>query len=206
MRRGHRDAYDHDGASVLPDLSGDYGILRGFQGALILIAPVLVTGSLMVFSPLGQRWAPRAAAVCVGIFVSTTGLVPQITGGCPAQLSLNNSGSCHNAYYMHPQEEAALGWLQDERGVLPDGMQAENYTGQFYFTSAPDVTRGQFIVDIYPSLVCQSSWVFLGYFTTRAGDAGVAANGDMITYAYPMGFLRDRKDLVYNNGGAEICR
>ena len=193
--------------TVLPDLSGDYGILRAFQGALILVAPVLVTGSLMAFSPLGRRWGPRAAAaVCVGIFVSTTGLLPQITGGYPAQLSLNNSGSYYNAYYMHPQEEAALGWLQDERGVLPDGMQAENYTGQFYFTSAPDVTRGQFIVDIYPSLVCQSSWVFLGYFTTRAGDAGVAANGDMITYAYPMGFLRDRKDLVYNNGGAEICR
>jgi hypothetical protein len=95
--------------TLLPNLSTDYGVLRAFQEALILIAPVLVAGSLTVLSPLGRVWALRTAAlVCIGIFVSTTGLLPQITGGYPAQLNLNNSGSYYNIYYMRPQDEAAV--------------------------------------------------------------------------------------------------
>ena len=193
--------------TILPDLSADYGVLRAFQGALILIAPVIVVGSLTVFSPLGKTWAMRtAAAVCIGIFVSTTGLLPQLTGGYPAQLSLNNSGSYYDTYYMHPQEEAAVSWLRGKPGVLPYGVQAENLTDRFYFNAQSDVTGQQFITDIYPSLVRKSSWVILGYATVRTGEATTFYDGDDLTYVYPIGFLRDNKNLVYNNGGAEIYR
>jgi uncharacterized membrane protein len=193
--------------TVLPNLSADYGVLRAFQEALILIAPVLVAGSLIAFSPLGRVWKQRtAAAVCIGIFVSTTGLLPQLTGGYPAQLSLNNSGSYYDIYYMHPQEEAAVGWLRGKPGVLPDGIQAENVTDQFYFNGRSDVSGGQFIADIYPSLVRRSSWVMLSYSTVHTGEASVFYDGDILTYAYPIEFLQDNKNLVYNNGGAEIYR
>jgi energy-converting hydrogenase Eha subunit A len=193
--------------TVLPNLSVDYGVLRAFQGALILIAPVLVAGSLAVFSPLGQAWALRAAAaVGIGIFVSTTGLLPQLTGGYPAQLNLNNSGLYYDIYYMQPQEEAAISWLRGKRGVLPDGIEAESFTDEFYFNAKSDVTGRQSITDIYPSLVRRSSWVLLGYSTVRLGEGTTFYDGDTLTYTYPMGFLQNNKNLVYNNGGAEIFR
>jgi uncharacterized membrane protein len=193
--------------TILPNLSADYGVLRAFQEALILIAPILVAGSLRVFSPLGQTWALRTAAVvCLGIFVSTTGLLPQITGGYPPQVSLNNSGSYYDIYYMHPEEEAAVGWLRGKPGVLPDGVQAENFTDQFYFTAQSDVTGRQRIMDIYPPLVRRSSWVILGYSTVHTGEATAVYDGDILTYVYPIGLLQNNKNLVYNNGGAEIYR
>ena len=193
--------------TVLPNLSVDYGVLRAFQGALILIAPVLVAGSLAAFTPLGQAWALRTvAAVGIGIFVSTTGLLPQLTGGYPAQLDLNNSGLYYNIYYMQPQEEAAVSWLRGKPGVLPDGIEAEDFTDEFYFNAQSDVTGRQSITDIYPSLVRRSSWVLLGYSTVRLGEATTFYDGDILTYIYPMAFLQDNKNLVYNNGGAEIYR
>jgi uncharacterized membrane protein len=131
--------------TVLPNLSVDYGVLRAFQEALILIAPVLVAGSLTFFQPLGQVWAPRmATAVCIGLFVSTTGLLPQILGAYPPQLNLNNNGMYYDMYYMHPQEVTAVEWLSGKPGVLPDGVHSPVrrdwltvHTGQLSYTYSP---------------------------------------------------------------------
>jgi uncharacterized membrane protein len=193
--------------TILPNLSTDYGVLRAFQEALVLLAPVVVAGSVTAFSPLGQTWALRtAAAVCVGIFISTTGLLPQMTGGYPAQLSLNNSGSYYDIYYMQPQEEAAISWLWGKPGVLPDGIQSENFTARFAFTAESEVTGQQVITDSYPSLIRKSSWVILSYSTIHTGQATAYYDGDLLTYLYPTEILQDNKNLVYNDGGAEIFR
>jgi uncharacterized membrane protein len=193
--------------TILPNLSVDYGILRAFQEALILLGPVLVAGSIAAFSPLGRvRALKTSAAVCLGIFVSTTGLLPQVLGGYPAQLSLNNSGQYYDVYYMHPQEVAAVNWLAGKPGVLPDGIQAENFTDRFMFNAPSDVTGAQVISDIYPTLVSRSSWLILSYSNVRTGQATTDYDGDLLTYQYPMGFLRDTKNLVYNNDGAEIFK
>ena len=102
--------------TILPNLSVDYGVLRAFQEALILIAPVLVVGSLTLSAPWGKRghqeWRRRCVSV---IFFSTTGLLPQILGGYPPQLSLNNTGTYYDLYYVHPQEVAAVGRLRASR-------------------------------------------------------------------------------------------
>jgi uncharacterized membrane protein len=193
--------------TILPDLSVDYGVLRAFQEALILIAPILVVGSIAAFSFLGHLWATRLATlVAVGVFVSTIGLLPQVLGDYPAQLSLNNSGLYYDIYYTHPQEVAAVNWLAGKPGVLPSGIQAESFTNRFYFTSPSEVSGQQVITDIYPSVVRQSSWLILGYSTLRTGRATTYYDGDLLTYIYPIGFLKMTKNLIYNNGGAEIYK
>jgi energy-converting hydrogenase Eha subunit A len=193
--------------TFLPDISTDYGVLRAFQEALILISPVLAAGSVTVFRPLGPVRGQRAAAtVCIVLLVSTIGLMPQLLGGYPAQLSLNNSGSYYDMYYLHPQEEAAVAWLAGKPGVLPGGLQASYMPDRFAFTGLSDVTGQQAITDIYPPLVRQSSWLILGYSTVHTGLATTFYDGDTITYSYPTGFLRASKNLVYNNGGAEIYK
>jgi hypothetical protein len=193
--------------TILPNLSVDYGILRAFQEALILLGPVLVAGSIAVFSPLGRVRALKAsAAVCLAIFISTTGLLPQVLGGYPAQLGLNNSGQYYDVYYMHPQEVAAVNWLAGKPGVLPGGIQAENFTNRFMFNAPSDVSGAQVISDIYPTLVSRSSWLILSYSNVRTGQATTDYDGDLLTYEYPMGFLRGTKNLVYNNDGAEIFK
>jgi uncharacterized membrane protein len=193
--------------TVLPDLSADYDVLRAFQEALIVIAPVLVAGSYVALRPLLSSLAIRASAVvCLGLFASTTGLLPQVLGGYPAQLSLNNSGQYYDAYYTFPQESAAVSWLAGKPGVLPGGVQAENFTDRFAFTAPGEVSGRQVIGDIYPALIRRSGWVILGSATLRTGRADLFYDGDLLSYAYPAGLLQAAKNLVYNNGGAEIYR
>ncbi len=200
--------------TVLPNVSVDYGILRAFQEALFLIAPVLfliapvlVVGSLIIFRFLGRVLGLVAAkTVCIGLAVSTIGLLPQVLGGYPAQLNLNNSGQYYDIYYTHPQEEAALGRLGDEPGTLPNNVQAENLSDRFMFTAPTKVNGQEVVADIFPPLVRQSSWVILDYSNVHTGLANTTLDGAFITYRYPIDFLWNTKNLVYNNGGSEIYR
>jgi uncharacterized membrane protein len=193
-----------------PDLSVDYGILRVFQEALILIAPVLVLGSIVTFRPFGELWATRIAAViCISIFISTTGLLPQITGGYPAQLNLNNSGLYYDLYYTHPQEVSAVNWLArqpDVPAVLAAGVQASDPSNRFTFTSPSDITGSEYTMDMYPTLVTRSGWIILSYDAVHTGQATTGYNGNLLTYVYPIELLQINKNLVYNNGGAEIYK
>lgn len=193
--------------TVLPNLSVDYGVLRAFQEALIVLAPMLAIGSIVCLRALVRTWAaPVAAGLCLIIFFSTSGLMPQVLGGYPAQLNLANSGLYYDYFYMHPQEESAVEWLSHQPGVLPDGVQAENFTERYYFQQPPMLSASQQVTDIYPTLVRSDSWLMLGWQTVRAGQATAYYDGDLITYRYPMAMLRNAKNLVYNNGGAEIYR
>ena len=192
--------------TVLPGLSADYGVLRAFQEALIVIAPVLAAGSLTVFRPLG-RWGPRVAGTaCLGLLASTSGLMPQLLGGYPPQLNLDNSGTYYDMYYVQPQEAAAVDWLAGKPGVLPGGLQADYIPTRFAFFAQSDVTGQQVISDIYPTIVLQSSWLILGYSTVHRGVVTTYYDGDLIAYAYPTGVLHAGKNLVYNNGGTEIYK
>jgi uncharacterized membrane protein len=196
--------------TVFPNLSADYGGLRAFQEALIIIAPMLAVGSITVFSLFGRRWSHRwAAALCIGFFISTTGLMPQILGGYQAQLSLNNSGQYYDIYYQHPQEVAAVNWLSGKPGVLPAGVDAPlgpTTADRFAFTGPSDVSGSQTVGDIYPALITRSSWVLLDYAVVRSDQAVIYIDGQLIYYRYPVRFLEDNKNLVYSNGGSEIFR
>jgi uncharacterized membrane protein len=196
--------------TLFPDLSVDYGALRAFQESLLVVAPMLVVGSLTVFSLFGQIWSMRlAAATCLLVFASTTGLMPQIFGGYQAQLSLNNSGQYYDIYYQHPQEAAAVSWLGGQQTVLPNHLDAPLGTttaNRFSFTALSDVTGSQHVGDIFPTLISRSSWVVLGYTTVHTGRAALYIDGQLIYYDYPVAFLRNNKNIVYNNGGTQIYR
>jgi uncharacterized membrane protein len=193
--------------TVLPGLSVSYGLLRSLQQALFLVAPVLVIGSFLVFQWLGRIWSRRVATLLALVFlVSTIGVMPQILGGYPAQLNLNNSGVYYNDYYVHPQEVGALQWLGGQPAVLPGGVQAEPFTDLYYFKDPHDIDGRQYVTDIFPTLVRTSSWVVLGYATVHTGIATASISGDLVPYRYPMGALRQNKDLVYDNGGTVIYK
>jgi uncharacterized membrane protein len=193
--------------TVLPSLSADYGVLRAFQEALMVIAPVVVAGSVVVFSPLGPRRSQlAAAAVCLGLFATTTGLLPQLLGGNLAELNLNNSGSYYDIYYTHPQEQAAVGWLGQQPGVLNADIQASYTEDKFAFTRPALVNGREAITDIYPAGVLSQSWLIAGYSMLRSGVAYTSYDGDLLEYLYPWPVLDDNKNLVYDNGGAEIYK
>ncbi len=196
--------------TVLPNLSVDYGVLRAFQESLILIAPILVTGAMTVFSLFGTVWDRRlTAAAGLLIFISTTGLLPQLLGGYQAQLGLNNSGQYYDSYYVQPQDAAAVAWLSNKPGVLPGGMQTTlgpTTANRFYFTSPSLITGAQAMSEAYPTQILRLDWVLLPESVVHQDLATIYIDGVLINYRYPTGLLAGNKDLVYNNGGTEIYR
>jgi len=193
--------------AVLPGLSVNYGLLRAFQQALFLVAPVLVSGSCILFRPFGRVWAGRiAGAVALVLLASTIGLMPQLLGGYPAQLNLNNSGAYYALYYVHPQEIDALGWLGQQPGTLPTGVQADTTSDRYTFKNPGDITGSQLVTDSYPTLLRKSTWVVLGYSTVHTGVSWFVYDGDLTPYKYPVTLLNTSKDLVYDNGGTRIYK
>ena len=194
--------------TVLPGISADYGVLRAFQEALVVISPVIVLGSTTAFQWLRRsRWAAvTAPVICFGFFAITSSFVPQMLGDNVAELNLNNSGPYYNAYYMHPQEEAAVGWLSQQPGVLSTGVQGSFQQDRFAFTSASTISGHEIIGDIYPTLVRRSTWAIASYSMVHERIAVTSYSGNLIEYVYPLGILLGNKSLVYSNGGSEIFK
>jgi uncharacterized membrane protein len=191
--------------TFLPNLSVDYGLLRVFQQELILIAPVIVVGSLTLFQILGTWWRNAATgAVGLAFFASTTGLVPQALGGYPAQLNLNDSGQYYDLYYMIPQEVAAVNWLAGKPGTLPGGIQADFTSERFAFTSPNAVTGQQYLIDLYPTFLELTSWVIVDSSMLQTRTATVSVDGDLVAYRYPFGLLQREKNLVFDDGKTQI--
>ncbi len=195
--------------TVLPSLSAEYGPLRAFQEGLIFFAPIVVLGSETLLRPLFRRRASAVAVlVWLGLFVNTSGLVPQILGGNLAELNLNNSGTYYNLYYMNPEDEAAVTWLGEQPNVLAYSVQSPFSQSKFLFAYPPGLTGKETISDAYPTIVSQSGWVMMGYPTIGTGLAYsfIPTNGDLLEYKYPLWLLNDYKNLVYTNGKTVIYK
>jgi uncharacterized membrane protein len=191
---------------VLPVISVDYGVLRAFLQAMIVFGPFISIGSVLIFRPLGERWGLRLAfATATVFFLSLTGVLPQLLGGYPAQLNLNNSGQYYDIYYPHPQEVSAIQWLGDLAASKGGGnIQSQVETDWYTFSKLQTFTGLIPVSDIYPPLIRRKAYVFLGYPTVTQDQATISDEGDIITYKYPLAFLNSTKNLIYSNKGAMI--
>jgi uncharacterized membrane protein len=193
---------------VLPVLSVDYGVERAFQQALIVLSPFVAIGSSMIFKPLPKKWGLRASSITVMLFfLSLTGVFPQVFGGYPAQLHLDNSGQYYDIYYLHVQEITGIDWLQSHIPVNSIGqIQSEVETDRYTFNQLQTFTGLSSVNDIYPTLLRKDAYVFLGYTTVTKDQATFLYAGDLIAYQYPMGLLNSTKNLIYSSNGVRIYR
>ena len=193
---------------VLPAISLDYGVLRAFLQALIVFGPFVAIGSLIIFRPLRDKWAHRLAyLLAIGFFLSLTGVIPQILGGYPMQLNLNNAGQYYDLYYIHPQEISAMDWAQDNVPTnLLGQIQSEVETDRYTFTPPSTFIPVNTINDIYPALLRKNSYVFLGYANVVNHQASFTYDGGLVTYTYPVKLLQSVDDLLYSSNGAEVYR
>jgi len=192
---------------LLPTLSLDYGVLRAFEQALLVVAVVVVWGA-QAFTPRRFRRAgiviPTVALLAY--FITGSGLLTQIVGGYPAQLHLNNSGPYYEQYYVSAQEIAGAQWVGSHYRATKEspGIQVDTYTANRMLSFSGLNTIG----DIYPGLVKKGAWVFLPASALTTGTATIALsfNGYSLDYHYPVDFLDNEKDLVYDSGSNRVYR
>ncbi len=191
---------------VVPVLSVEYGLLRAFQQALIVLAPLVAIGAGAAFTWFGERRQAVAEGAGLLFFASLTGLLPQTLGGYPPQLHLNNQGLYYDIYYTHTEEVLGIDWLLSKADIPSGQVQAEVQSDRYTYNRVQRRSDTNPLNDIYPPLLRRDSYVFLGMTTATESRSTVSYSGDLITYRYPTALLDDVKDRVYDNGGAVIYR
>ncbi|HXH27026.1 MAG TPA: glycosyltransferase, partial [Candidatus Acidoferrum sp.] len=194
---------------VLPVLSVEYGLLRAFQQALMLLGLFTVVGSAVLFSPLAKKLpvALLPTLLAVAFFLSSTGVITQLLGGYGAQLHLNNSGQYYDLYYLHTSEVDGTRWLANQQPrVSTDQVQATVQMSNYIFGQLAPHVQVSPLNDIYPSLIRKDSYVFLGYTNVVLGQSTISYNGTLVNYQYSSAFLDNVKDLIYSNGQVKIYR
>jgi uncharacterized membrane protein len=172
----------------------DYGVLRAYQQSLFVLAPFITIGCIWVASLFGSRMAlVGTSALALILLSSLVGLMPQETGGYPAQLTLDNSGQYYDLYYVSQQEVASALWL----GVHTP-RSAKISSDLFTVPILSNYLNRRFAGDIYPTLLLsRGSFVFLNYDEVRLGQETVTESGTFVTYHYPIGFLNKTRNLIY---------
>jgi len=193
---------------LLPTISAEYGIFRAFQQLLIFLGVFMAIGIAIPaarFRKVGTIFA--VAFMAILLFVET-GAVTAVFGGYNPKLNLNNAGSYYDTYYIHSGEIAGAEWLVgqiEKSGNLNANVQADYFVANI-FTQA-GIAEGLFPENsVYPAVVKKDSYVILGFTNATRQKSAVFYKGNLFTYTYPVHFLADNKDVIYDNRQTAIYR
>lgn len=191
---------------LFPSSIPEYGVLRLFQQGLTLLALPIVLGFMMLLGLLVHKSTPRLltyGAVLVVFFGILSGLVPQLTGGGRAALSLNNSGLYYEAYSTHAEELASFMWLKSVADPKQP-LQSDRYFTALKLAAYDDlISSGS---KLLPETIKRNSFVLLSTTNVTKGYIIEYQDGAIIYYSTPTQFLNDDKNLVYSTGASSIYR
>lgn len=189
---------------ILPVLSSEYGVLRAFEQSLMFLGILIVVGGMSLGARLsdGKRFL-MVVAFTIVFFYAMTGVFAQLLVRHPGQLHLSNAGMYYDAYYTHESELKAIDWLNTS---VPKSPAMRVQTDHTNYDALHRITDAEIIRGIYPSLIQRDSYVLLTYANVHTSQSMVLWNSNIVKYTYPMAFLDDQKDLLYDNGGVRVYR
>jgi hypothetical protein len=193
--------------TLVPQLSVDYGVLRAFQQGIFFVGPFMAAGLIWALRWTRSAAVPAVCAVTAGIMLDLSGALPQLTGGYPAQLALNNSGQYYDLYYPTQAEQSAAAWLQGQVSAAPAGTGGHSVQASlFTFNEIQSTYTGPAVGTVFPTMISPSNYVLLGPDIADKDQDTVNYRGTLVAYRYPRGLLDATKDEVYSSSGVEIYR
>jgi len=187
---------------VLPVLSINYGVLRAFQQALIL----LVIPMLVLVASLTRRlpgWSRNALAIMITVFLFLlfNGLFAQILGGTSPSLSLNNQGLYFGLYYATEADARAFAWLKTNVSPTSD-VRAENFNKAFmHDPSYPFSASG-----ILPFQVTPGTYVYVDPNQVLGQKLYTHYSDEALIMTFPLGYYFIAKNQVYSTTSTGIYR
>lgn len=182
--------------TILPELSIDYSVTRLFQQTLIITSLVIIFGAEFILGFLGKYKTYAVALLFAFMFLDLSGFIPQLLGGYPAQMALNNSGLYYDIYYVHDGENIAANWL------TTSGTGSSISADQYASVRFPDYP---FLKNHIVSPVDASdynTYLYQDYANLYSGNYAVFLNGDVIEYIYRSPLASG--NLVYDNHDSKI--
>jgi uncharacterized membrane protein len=180
--------------TVLPQLSIDYGVTRLFQQTLVMTALFIITAAEFLLKFLGKYRVYIVASSFAFLFLDLSGFVPQLLGGYPPQLALNNSGTYYDIYYVHGGELIAAKWL----GSVDKGQSVavDQYAQVRLEYTAIDGA------EIRP-LIANKGFLYEDYANAKNGLYAGYLSGDVIEYNFNSPTATNG-NLLYANQDSKI--
>jgi hypothetical protein len=193
---------------VAPQLADSYGPQRLYQQSLVLLAPAvliaLVVPARWVRGRLRRGAAGRrpavvadavVASVVVGCFFTTSGLLPNLTGGYLPQLNLNNSGAYFRAYYAAPADLAVTRWIAG-RIAAPAVVAADSRDS----ANLRAMTRLYPLEGLVPGAVPPDGYVEVATPDGRAAAATAILGDRIVRYTFPLECVSTGRTLLFATG------
>lgn len=191
---------------ILPFASIEYDLMRTYQQVLIILSLPAVLGGLVIFNLFKKESLKISVVLIVLIlyFLFISGFIPQITGGGDPSLQLNNLGGSYDELYVHEAEVKSSSWLFNNRANDELIYADKRASYKLWFFS--NVGINKIAEDVFPSTIDKNSYVYSSYTNTTGEKAYIYTRGQIISYNFPIEFLTDNKNKIYNNGGSEIFK
>ena len=212
---------------VLPVLSNEYGILRALQQSLFIISFLIVVATVVLgnsIKRLPERikayWMMRPEkeqkenvlfplTIAILFFAYGTAFLLQIFGGNNPLLHLNNGGRYYDTYEIRSAGLTGANWLSSEvrnntatkKDKLMFVQVDHSSIKEFTLIRNLDISDG-----IFPGIIHRYGYVFVEESTFRKAVTSVLYGGDLVRYTYPVKFLDENKDVIYDNGVVRIYR
>ena len=179
-----------------------YNLSRVYLQSLTVLCLPAIIGGLTAFSFISKVRKQIVGIIFVLFFLFSTGFIFQLFGGGTTFMHLNNYGDEFDRRYTHESEIASAKWLSlnMQRSALVYADQLANLR-LISFGNANGVKY-----EIFPFTIDKNAYVYLSYTNLNERKAFINYTGDLLSYNYPVNFLNDNKNLLYNNGGSGIYK
>jgi hypothetical protein len=188
------------GTVAAPQLSDDYGPLRLFQQALAVLAVGVVLTVAAAASRLRASAVNRlAVGIAVGCLLTTSGVLPQLTGGYAPQLNLNNAGDYFHAYYAEQSDLGAEGWidghLRHGSVVVADSRDSANVRG---------LTKLYPRTGLAPGVVPTTEAMVVSTEDGRSVTATAVVGDRVLRYQFPLDCVAAGRPLLHTDGPLRV--
>jgi hypothetical protein len=119
-------------------------------------------------------------------------------------MQLNNFGSSYDELYVHKTEINSATWLFKEASNK-DIISADEYAS-LKFWLVTNIKKNKVIKSVLPSTIDKKAYVYSSYTNTIKKKVFINIGGEMIIYNFPIEFLSQNKNIIYNNGESEIFK
>ncbi|MCL5072419.1 MAG: DUF2206 domain-containing protein [Actinobacteria bacterium] len=188
---------------ILPALTVEYSLERLYQQTLIFLSLLAVLGGFLIFKFIKENIRISLMVIIfLFYYLFFSGIIPQIAGGTDASLQLNNYGVSYDGHYAHKTEVLSSNWLMnnwDKKSLIYADKHASWRLLAF----------GKFITvndDVLPSTIDRNSYVYLRYSNVVKNLNYKKYEGQTLSFNFPIEFLDQNKNLIYNNGGSKIFK
>lgn len=187
---------------ILPIISQDYNLTRLYLQILILLSLPTIYGCFLLLRFINEKLRLYLIGVIfILYFLCVSGYFFQLFGGY-AYMHLNNFGYDYDKFYSHQSEVNSAVWLSKHRDIKSPIFADEFAALRLY--SFGQINSINY--NIVPSVITKNSYVYSSYANIVRGRTDVEYRNMSLVYTFPLEFLNENKNLIYNNGSSEVFK